>query len=461
MNSHPSFNRGSQNRAQPSPRRLLNQDPRVTRKTLFRPALQWLASSWSLVILTAVLTLVTLAPPYANGPPIRSDGAGYHLWTYAILHGDLNFRRYGSRDECGLALVDPERDFYHNKYGPGVALVKLPVMFFLVDPSASVPPFSPAENGACLVFGALALLATAYLSLRASARLGLPDWSANLAVLTIVFGTGLFHYATYDASFSHIWSALGLTLLLVFGLNALRSGGRVPMLATGLLVALLILIRNTNVLAIALLTAGYLLQQIRQGTLRGSLAWKNVLPIVLGGVLGAGIQVGLNSHACGRLTLSSYAGTGEGFRWDQPMQLSVLISLRHGLLVYYPIFAIVLVAGVVYRSTRSVTLCYAALMGAYVVLYGYWHSWFLGAGFGQRGFVELAPLAIPLLGAIFATWKGWARVLLVACALVALLVALELMWGIWDGSLGLDIVTREEYWDHVTGPRSFLRWIYR
>ena len=48
----------------------------------------------SLLIVVAILVPVTLFQPYRNGPPIRSDGAGYHLWTRVLLEGDLSFERY-------------------------------------------------------------------------------------------------------------------------------------------------------------------------------------------------------------------------------------------------------------------------------------------------------------------------------------------------------------------------------
>ena len=50
------------------------------------------ARRWaSILIVAAVLLPVTVFQPYRNGPAIRSDGAGYHIWTYALLKGDLAF----------------------------------------------------------------------------------------------------------------------------------------------------------------------------------------------------------------------------------------------------------------------------------------------------------------------------------------------------------------------------------
>src|SRR5438132_500382 len=58
-------------------------------------------SGWGVVVrwcgvslVAAVAALCTAWPPYANAPPIRSDGLGYHAWTRAILTWDFTFCRY-------------------------------------------------------------------------------------------------------------------------------------------------------------------------------------------------------------------------------------------------------------------------------------------------------------------------------------------------------------------------------
>src|SRR5581483_11598478 len=81
----------------------------------------------SLLVIAAVVTLVTLVRPYKSRPAIYMDGIGYHLWTRALLEGDLSFRRYSRNPEAWqLRLADPEREIYQNKYPPGLALLRLP-----------------------------------------------------------------------------------------------------------------------------------------------------------------------------------------------------------------------------------------------------------------------------------------------------------------------------------------------
>ncbi len=103
----------------------------------------------TLAALAVVLGWVTLTRPYDNGPPIRSDGLGYHLWTYALLRGDLNFACYREAYADADCFVpgDPARGFWHNKYAPGVALVRLPVMAFLADRTAACRPSATPSTG--------------------------------------------------------------------------------------------------------------------------------------------------------------------------------------------------------------------------------------------------------------------------------------------------------------------------
>ena len=397
--------------------------------------------------LAVVLAWVTLERPYANGPPIRSDGLGYHLWTYALLNGDPNFARYRERyaeADCFIPS-DPARGFWHNKYAPGVALVRLPVMALLADRAADVPAITPAEHWAVLGFGAGLLLLTAAVGLRTCRRLGLPDWAGAVAVLGLTFGTGLFHFSTYDAGFSHVYSAAGLAVLLDLGVAAVLGRHRLhPSVAA--VVVLLVLIRNTNVLAIGVLTLGYAGWRWQRGD---GLPCRDILLVVATGAAGCGGQLALNAHAHGRVVLSSYGG--ERFLLDRPMLLSVLGSYRKGLFIYYPVLLVVLAGGLADRRTRAATLGFASLVIVFAGIYGCWHSWWLGGGFGHRGFVELVPVAVPVFAATLAHAGRGRRAVLLAMAGVGVATTLRLMAGYWRGDLPFETVTRERFWVVLLG----------
>src|SRR5439155_19630578 len=115
--------------------------------------------------------------------------------------------------------------------------------------------------------------------------------------------------------------------------SRLRDGRIAPVLLVPL-AAWLILVRNTNVFALGMLGSCYLFLGPRHLGLSVQTAYRNRSWLVLGSVLGIGVQLALNSFAYGRFTVSSYYGPL--FAWDQPMHWSVLTSVReHGLCPYY------------------------------------------------------------------------------------------------------------------------------
>lgn len=185
-----------------------------------------------LVVLALVLGRMVSSGPYRNGPEIRSDGVGYHAWTRALLAGDFRFCEFLKQDRRMFSYQDAERGICQNKYPIGLALLRFPVMAFLVDDTPGAPLISPAEHLAAGILGALALWLTAALCTWALALLGVSAMRANAVVLLVLFGTGLFHYGTYDGAFTHVYSALICALLCAFGVRELSGGRPVPYAAT-------------------------------------------------------------------------------------------------------------------------------------------------------------------------------------------------------------------------------------
>lgn len=294
---------------------------------------------FSLIVIALVTIPVALFQPWKNGPPIRSDGEGYHLWTRAFLEGDLSFRRHAGK--AGLFLTDPVRIIYQNKYPPGIALLRFPVMAFLVDTRPGTPAISRAEHGANIVLSAAALIAVCYLSLRTCQFLALDVASSHAALLAVVFGTGLFHYATYDSSFSHIYSALAVAFLAWLGVRSVvRRSDHLPPILTAATCFLFVLLRNTNLIVLAMMAVAYCYGRRKSGILSRKGSCVDLAMLFLGAGSAVLLQLLYNYYARGRFTLSSYAE--ERFLWNRPEQLSVLFSYDRGLFNYYPVVAVVL-----------------------------------------------------------------------------------------------------------------------
>ncbi len=301
-----------------------------------------------------------------------------------------------------------------------------------------------------MILAALALLAISLVVLDTCRRLGCRPWASHLALLTGVFGTGLFHYGTHENSFTHVYSALGLILLIWWVVRARARGEGPPGFPVGLTVFFLVLLRATNGVALGVLATTYVFLGARRSTL---------VAAATGAVLAAVIQVSYNVYASGTLVLSSYGDAG--FILSRPMHLSVLLSYERGLFVYYPVLAIMLLSGAIVARTRTIAIGLMALFGLFILIYGFWRFWHLGGGFGHRGFVELVPPTIVLFAAALSALPSRVRGLAAATACLCAFVTLELMLGYWRWSLPCIGSARSVYWSHVVGreslPPSLLR----
>jgi hypothetical protein len=400
-------------------------------------------------------TAVAACQPFANGPPIRSDGYGYHAWTYPLLRGSVNF--VGLPNET-YAFHETRPGYFWNVYPPGVALAQLPVMAFIAHGDPYGEP-TIAEHVAVVVLSALALVATAILLFHACRACGVGYTAANVAVVAVVFGTGLFHYALYDCSYSHVWTALGFTALIALAARSRIRGGRIPPTALVVLVAWLMLVRNTNAFALGLLGATYLALGPRQISVSLQTAFRNTSWLAVGTALGVAVQLALNSYAYGRFAVSSYAG--ELFYWDRPMQWSVVSSVaEHGLFPYYPAAALLIGLPFTVRRLWPAAFAFAAIIAIYVTLYGYWNMWNLGASFGHRGFVDVLPLGVPLFAIALDALPKRPRIAVVAATGVCIYVTVNLMAGYWRNSLPYHRITAAIYRDHVIGREQLLARVF-
>src|SRR5262245_11196724 len=330
---------------------------------------------WGLGLVGVTTILVVFTEPHDNTPVIRADGVGYHAWTYAILRGDLNFHDVPNET---YAFTETRPGYFCNSYPPGVALARLPVMAWLVGQGDDFGRPTRAEHEAAAILSALALIASAALLFYTCRVVGASALSANVAVLAVVFGTGLFHYATYDAGYSHVWTVLGLSALVAIAARPWNRGGRIAVLWLVLVPAWLVLVRNTNVFALAILGAAYLLLGSRFLQVTRRTAARNTAWLAAGMAGGVMIQLALNTHGHGRVILASYHG--QLFTWGQPMHWSVLTSIgEHGLLPYYPFTVLLVLLPLTARSLWPGAFIFVALVGVYLLLYGFWNAWNFGA----------------------------------------------------------------------------------
>jgi len=398
-------------------------------------------------VLALLAALASAVPGVIPSQSIRSDGEGYHAWTRALVTGDFSFCGVPPHVAYVISHQDPARDVCQNRYPMGLALMRLPVMAFLIDRSKPRWYISRPEHWANQACGAAVLIAGVLLTLYSARRVNPSTWQEVFAVGAVVFGTGWFHYATCDATFTHAYSAFVVAALIALLLHP-KSSRPSPWMevAAAILCFFLVQLRNTNVLLVcvfALSSARIRARNVVGGSRLSVVARAFVAPLVGAGI-GMGVQLLYNRWASGTWQLSSYGEAG--FVWNRPMQWEVLFSYERGLFTWYPVLAVILLSAVPIRSIRTELLVLVATVGVLVLMYGYWFSWYLGGGFGHRGFVDIAPAFAVVFAASLGKLGRVQRSVAVLLALGCVVVTSRLMWAYWEYRVPYDHTTRAQYW---------------
>ncbi len=441
--------------------------PATTRRGVIDVLRRWGAC----IAVAAILVPILLIQPwktYLNQGPIRSDGLGYFSWTRAVLDADLNFCRYPAVEQVSVVKVprptkdNPAAFRCTNRYPPGLAILQFPVMAplaFRLDDTAVV---TSAQHEASLWFGGLALLGVCVTMTVVARRLGATGWGVQVAVLAFVFGAGLFPYATYYAAFVHVHVAFFVALLLYAGVRTHQDGrGLVTGLAGAISGFFIVATRNVDVAIIAIFVVAFAVWGFieRSHDLRAYVRRTliDIAPVVAGVVAAVLIQLIVNHHMIGRWVISSY-GPGEDFVFDHSYHRQVLFSYDRGLFVYAPVVFITLVAGVATGRTRALTAVYATMIGTLTLFYGFWFQWQLGAGagFGHRGFVEIAPVGMLMAAMVLSSLRGARKVVFGGIAIGAALWTVQLMLLMWNIEYPEYIANSEIYWGHTIGSDSLL-----
>lgn len=168
---------------------------------------------------------------------IRSDGQGYYAYLPALFdYKDLTFQ---TMPDIQGVYQDDDGNFI-NKYPIGVAILQTP--FFIVTDifyKIFTPELADGFSIGYQISSAIATLFYFFVGIWALWKILIKKFTAKIVYLTtgsMIFGTNLFHYLTYDACFSHIYSFCLITLFVLLTIaleesstnkkmSRLRSGG--------------------------------------------------------------------------------------------------------------------------------------------------------------------------------------------------------------------------------------------
>jgi hypothetical protein len=379
--------------------------------------------------------------------PIRSDGFSYYVYlpSWWLFH-DSTLAALAA-DCCGGTYPDftaiirwPGTDRWVNAHPIGVAVMQAP-LFLIADALSWWTNLS--RDGFTLYYQhavGLSGLAWTVVGLWVLAGMLARHFSRGVTMATLaalLFGTNLYHYATYDSFYSHAYSFFLIAALidLTERWHEPPTGARTLLL--GVVAGLIVLVRHTNVLVLALVPLFVVAADGPRTALRlvsarsRSLLWIGAIALLV--VLP---QIALYTQATGRPLVSSYGSLG--FTFGAPHLYGVLISVQKGVFFWSPLLLLG-VAGLFLLRGRLraflIPICVVLIADTYLI--ASWWDWQFGASYGHRGFIDLFPLLTLGLAAFF-EWSAVNRRRLVPIAIaVSAMTALSIfqMLQYWNGIL--------------------------
>lgn len=398
-----------------------------------------------LLFLASLLAQALIYGALTRRPVIRSDGVGYYAYLPAVFQDrDASLKTLEQREIphaiprfTGVNEIDGR---YVIKYPVGEAILLFPFFLgsWLIAAVAGVTSAFgwPYQAGAALsgafYFAAGGAITWAFVRERFGERL------ATLALVLTVFGTNLFHYATYDAIFSHVYSFFLTATLLWVSRDLAGNASAREWSATGLAVGLIVMTRPTNALFALFVLVPWVERtgSLRAAAKRVAERFRFVLLAGAAALLPLALQIAYWRAATGRLFVYAYAK--EGFDFLHPRITEVLFSIEKGTFVWMPL-TLVAVFGL-FAGRKKLGLYFPALLcfGALNVwMIAAWHDWAYGGSLGTRPFVEASPLFALALAAAFssaeehATRARWLFRLSIACAVYTCLMAV----GYWTRTI--------------------------
>ena len=428
-------------------------------------------TSRTVVMLSAVLCFAGYLWVYATGVaalPIRSDGFSYYVYlpSWFIFH-DTTLSAV-ARDCCGGEFPDftaiirwPETRRWVNAHPIGVAIMQAP-FFSVAHQLTRWSNLSP--DGFSLYYQhatGLAGLAWIVAGLAMVRRLLLRSFSDRVTAATLtalLLGTNLYHYATFDSSYSHPYSFFLFAAFMWLTIKWHDEPRTQTSVLLGVVSGLIVLVRHTNIL----FTCLFVLYGVGAGTSlpsRFAALWRErrqAAMIVAVAALVISPQLLIYYQATGHVLVSSYGDLG--FNWTSPQIAAVLFGVRKGLFFWSPLLLIA-TAGMILlaRSTRPAAafmLPGALFLIVHTYLIASWWDWQFGGSYGHRGFVDALPLFALGLATAFDTAARSQRVRAAVGVTVTLFVALSVfqMLQYWYGIVPFNDTTWTQY------RELFLQW---
>ena len=426
------------------------------------------------VVLVAVVGIASYAAVYPHFlkpdlyPVVRSDGAGYYAYLPAyLIHHDPTFRSSVAYDLQGASEYatgfswNQRTANYLQRYPVGEAVMVAP--FFVVGHELA-HLLGERPNGYSTVeqrtsgLAALFYMVLGLLVLTQTLRRYFSSLVVTVTVITIVVGTNLFHYSTFDSMFSHAFSFFLIAALVELThrwYEPTRSWRHTVLL--GVVTGMILLVRQSNVMLLLFIPLFGIVNWTDM-RLRLSNLWerRRELAVIAGvAALVFAPQLAIWHEATGRWLINPYDGSGVAFRFDRPEIIKTLFSFNpHGLLPWSPIFVLA-IAGLVplWRHLRGLFVAVVALAALNLYVIASWSNWFYGGGYGHRGFIDSLPMtAIPLASLYASVRSALSRTIVTTVATACCVLVTVQMIHYWQLKVPFGGASWSQYIHLLTTP---------
>lgn len=350
---------------------------------------------WGLIAVSGIIFLLSTYLFYHQNPdtlPIRSDGSGYYAYLPAtFIYRDFTFS-FSQDPGLQSGLVELNGNII-NKYTMGTAILQLP--FFLLAHILATPLGFKADGYSgiyqffIIVAAFFYCLTGIYFVFKTLSHF-VCEKIALLTCALCLFATNLFHYATFDACFSHVYSFFLISVFVYIVIQYERTERRGWLL--GLITGFIFLTRVPNCVVLFF----YLFYGVKQMNdfplrMKKIFSAKRLLPMLCvgGGVISLHFLYVYSQT--GLLSLNTYVN--ESFNWLHPEIWRVLFSLNKGILIWTPIWfalpiSIIWVKREAFKGTK-LAINITMLTCLYVI--SSWWCWNYGGSYSLRPFVDLLP----------------------------------------------------------------------
>ena len=430
--------------------------------------------------LPLLLLLICMTFFFANRNPthtydriINADMKSYYAFLPAIvIHQDLEFgfvddyetKYYPADKSQKKDFVLETKDGKVNKTYPGVAILLAP--FFLLAHFLTLITGGAADGYSIIYQFALVAAVWAYFLMgcyfahKILERFKFKPTVIAIALSAVVLGSNMMYYVSFDFTVSHIFNFFLVTYFLWQVGRFLDNGETKHFLIICFLLALMVVVRPTNLLTIGLITIMF---DQSNGFIQHLRSRLNLKKMLIG--IGVGLVVMLVPITIFLIQIGkpfAYGYGNEGFDFLHPHLKDFLISYKKGWLLYSPLLIICL--GSIYfwfRQNKLQASTGLIFVGVMVYVYSSWWAWNFGAGFGERVMIDYSIIyMIPLAYLIQRIWQLKLRSVVVSILALFSFLSVFQSWQTFAGILPGARVTEDIYWDNFLSMRKKARYYF-